>query len=175
MNKLNGKSTSSAQIDAFLKLIAGVNKHFSKVPTLTLASQSVTPAQLVATLQAGIDALRLVETKRGEWHDAVQQLTASRGSTKALLLALNQMLLAMFKDAQTLSDFGIVPRKRQTPNAATKAAAALKSKATRKARGTLGSRAKLQVHGSTDTTVSSDTAKVNGAVSTSSSSSLSKS
>jgi hypothetical protein len=172
MNTLNGKSNSSAQIVALQQLIAGINKHFPKSAKLTLGSQVVTPAQLVATLQGLIDALGVVSTTAGAWHTAVQQLNAARAAAKPLRVALHWMLLAMFTDAQTLSDFGIVPHQRRAPTVATKATAALKSIATRVARGTVGSRKKLQIHGEVSTIVPTPPASLNGAASTSATTTL---
>jgi hypothetical protein len=172
MNTLIGKSNSSAQISALLELIAGINKHFPKSAKLTLGSQVVTPAQLVATIQGLIDVLRVVVTTRADWHTAVQHKNAGAKSAKPLLLAFHQMLLAMFKDSNTLSDFGIEPHARHAPTVATKAEAVQKTIATRQTRGTVGSRQKLQVHGTVSTPVLAGPPSLNGAASTSATSTL---
>ena len=48
---LNDKSNSSKLVTGALSMIAGVNKHLSKVPSFTVAGKTYTPSEVVAIYQ----------------------------------------------------------------------------------------------------------------------------
>lgn len=147
-NKLSNKSNSTNQIAGAEAFIAGFKKHLSGLPSLNVAGQSMTPSQIVATLQARIDAFNAVTPAKGAFHAAVSNLKTTKASTKEFVSALVTMVKAMFStQPDVLSDFGLTPRKKAAPSAQTKALAAQKNKATRQARGTVGPKKKLAIHG----------------------------
>jgi len=140
------RKNSSAQIDDASKAIEAITKHLSKVKTVMLAGKTVATSDVAAALQARIDALRAAQSARGAWLAACSNEKAEQANSDVLLRNFFLTVKAMF-DTQpdVLADFGIVPRKRATPTAQTKAAAVVKSTATRAARLTVGPKAKAKI------------------------------
>jgi hypothetical protein len=119
-------TTNAAQ-----KLIAGVKKHFLKVPTLVFGGVAYTPTQVVDALQAVVDATVALSQAKAAWVDAIAKLRTAVTAAKPIADGVRQTARLQFGDQVALDDFGIAPHKKAKPKAATKAAAALKAKATR--------------------------------------------
>jgi hypothetical protein len=151
----DNRSTQLAQ-DA--KVILGIQKDLLNVPTLSLAGQAITPADLVKLVQSSIDAANAIAPARAKWTAAVQ---ASRASTKKLvpiLQGLRAYLVNTYGPTSTvLVDFGFSPTKTVVKTPEVKAEAAVKAKATRKARNTLGKNQKKDIKGTTVSPVAAPT------------------
>ena len=129
-------------------MIAGVQKHLSTTPTITLNGQPLTQAALISVLQDEITTADATLLAEGLFHKAVAAEKAAVAAGEPVFRALRAFLLNLFEgQTDVLADFGITVIVRQVPTAATKAAAALKAKATRAARGTGGKRQKAKIVG----------------------------
>lgn len=143
-------------VAAFTMLIAGIQKYFANVPSLTIASKTYTPAACVAILQALVAASQAAAPLKAQWLSAVEADRQAQANNKQFVLALKQSILAMFTTASTLADFGLSPRKATDPTPATKVIAVAKRAATRRARNTKGSNQKLEVVGQVPATLAID-------------------
>jgi hypothetical protein len=148
--------TRTVQIAADQALIVGVQKYLASYPSLSVDSQSLTPAAIVTFLQNRINANLAAQSAEANHTAAVAANKAMQAQTAAGRRALCQIVQGMFANSpDTLAVFGLKPRKASSETATTRAAAALKAKATRKARGTLGSKQKQAITGSTASSESS--------------------
>jgi hypothetical protein len=147
-----GKNTES---DFARQLIAGTRKHLSGLSSLMLASDTVTPAQIEASLQTLIDLRTAVNDARAVANAKLADEQAQRApllSRKAALVAF--VKAAFSKSPDVLADFGIKPRKTTTPlTIEQKAVAAARRTATRAARHTMGASQKKKVKGTVTTIV----------------------
>jgi hypothetical protein len=132
-----------ARITADQQLIAGVQQYLAQLGTLTVGSQKMAPADIVKAIQGRIDASNAAVKADAAHVAALQAETTELTGTAILVSSLRTLVMGMYSPSpDVLAAFGLVPRKRTEPSAATKAAAAAKSRATRKARGTLGKKQK---------------------------------
>jgi hypothetical protein len=144
MSKLNRTSLISRDSG----LIAGVKKHF-KGATLTIGGKPYTDVQIVAALQAEIDAVNAVTPAHAAWQLSVATAKAQSASLQELLKGLRQTVLAMFgSQPDTLADFSIAPPKKPAKLTANKLVLKVaKSKATRAARHTVGPAVRKTIKG----------------------------
>ena len=143
-----GNIAKPTRSDRNRTMIAGVQKHLSATPTVTLDGQSLTLAALIKVLQDEIDTAAATLVAEGAFHVAVAAEQAATTAGEPVFRALRAFVLNLFPgQTDILSDFGITVIARQVPPAATKAAATLKAKATRAARGTGGKRQKAKITG----------------------------
>jgi hypothetical protein len=128
--------------------IAGVKKHFASTPTLALDGSPTTPKDVIAALQAAIDAVDAAAAAEKVFHDVTAAQHAAIAKGNAVLKALKMLVHNQLGSAEgALGDFGFQAPKRKTPDEATKAAAVAKRAATRAARHTMGKRQKAKVKG----------------------------
>jgi hypothetical protein len=149
-------SATSAQLQA---LISGLQKQLPS-GSFTLVSTAYTTATLVTALQGSIDALTAVVAAHAGVKAALAALATEQAKTGPILSALKRTLQAMYANApDTLSLFGLQPRKVAAPRTGAQlAASAAKAKATRAARGTVGKKKKLAITGNvTGVTITPDT------------------
>jgi hypothetical protein len=141
-------TNATVEQNADTKLISGLQARLPATFTTTLSGQTFTLVQIVALLQARIDARNKVTSARGAYMLALAQLAALLAADKDPTVALKRLLLAMFAgQADALADLGISEPKVTTRTVADKQAATEKAKATRAARHTMGPKAKLAVTG----------------------------
>jgi hypothetical protein len=142
------------KVAAALQMIDGIEKHLTGT-SLVLSGKTYTSVELVAVLQARVDAAKVTQVTRAAWQNAVVSERAKALETKTIVSDLEQALRTMFGQAiDTLADFGIAPRKRAVTDPATKVEAATRAKATRAARHTMGSKQKQDVKGTVVSIVS---------------------
>jgi hypothetical protein len=140
----------SDQIAADQALLAGVQKFLVQYPSLTVGSQSMTPAAIVTALQNRINANLAVQTAEAARTAAVKANLVERSQSATFESGLRQMVQGMFSQSpDTLAVFGLKPRKSVTKTVETKAKAVAKTLATRAARHTMGSKQKLEITGAT--------------------------
>jgi len=148
-----GNIAKPTRSDRNRTMIAGVEKHLSASPTITLGGQLLTMAALIKFLQNEIDTAAATLVAEGAFHVAVTAEQAATTAGEPVFRALKAFVLNLFEgQTDVLADFGITVVARQVPTAATKAAAALKAKATRAARGTGGKRQKAKITGAAPAT-----------------------
>jgi hypothetical protein len=134
------------------KLIDGLTKHATFLPTVAIGSTSYKTADLIGTLQARIDARNAAISSRATWRAAVQAERDQRVKTQTQVAGLRRALQVAFAGSiDGLGDFGLSPGKTPvvTPDARVEAVA--KAKATRIARHTMGPKEKAKIKGTVDT------------------------
>jgi hypothetical protein len=141
------KPTKTTRVAKDRKRIAGVQKHLAGT-SLILAGKTFTALEVVQFLQERIDVEGPVATALAAWKNAVAAEQAKITGTHPYVLALDQLLRAMFgTNVETLADFGLAPRKRATPTTEATALQIARAKATRAARGTMGPKQKAKIKG----------------------------
>jgi hypothetical protein len=132
------------------KVILGIQKNLLSVPTLSLAGQAITPADLEKLVQSCIDSADAVAPAKAKWTAAVQASRALNKQVAPTLRGLRAYLVNTYGPTSTvLADFGFSPTKTVVKTTEVKAAAAEKAVATRKARNTLGKKQKKNIKGTT--------------------------
>jgi hypothetical protein len=127
-------------------MIAGVQKHYGPKDTVLVDGVPTPQPQVVATLQAAVDADDKTASSETAFHKAVSDGRAANAEGDAMFLSLKEYFLVIHKkDPQTLKDYGLSLVVKHKPSTLTKAAATEKQKATRKLRGTQGKRQKAPV------------------------------
>jgi hypothetical protein len=138
----------TAETVADQKLISGLTRHATAIPSIVLAGASVTTKDIVATLQSRIDMASAASSARATWLAAVQADRALRERTKTYVSGLRQALLVAFAgQVDTLADFGLTGPKPRVVTPEEKVAAAAKARATREARHTMGKKQKAGIKG----------------------------
>jgi hypothetical protein len=133
--------------------ISGLKKHVTKSTIIPIDGATYTPAALSAIFQAEIDTGAAVTPAKGAWQKAVADAKAAKAAAAAVRPGFEQWVQANYgKDAQTLADFGVPPKKPRVIKPATKVASAVKAAATREARGTKGKVQKKAITGATAAT-----------------------
>jgi hypothetical protein len=136
------------QVAADQALIDGTQKFLSQLTSLTVGSQTVTPADIVKVLQARIDAGRAVQTATAARTAAVKANRDERLKTSSFLTAFRQIVVGMFRQSpDTLAVFNLSAPKAGKRTVKVKSTAVAKSKATRTARNTMGSKQKKSIKG----------------------------
>jgi hypothetical protein len=144
----NIKTNKDKTINKNRQAIAGVQKHFASTPSVVLDGTPTTPKDVIATLQAAIDATDAAASAEKAFHDAVAVQHAAIAKGNALHKALKMLVTNQLGSAESIfGDFGFSTPKRRVPTEATKAAAVAKRGETRKARHTMGSRQKASIKG----------------------------
>lgn len=140
---------SKAQVVARAEaLIAGVNKHLSSVPAMTLVGQSLTPAQLVQRLQALVDLRTAVLAAQASAKARVSEETAQSPPLHVLMSACTAYVRASYLNMpDVLADFGLQTRTRVPLTVEAKTVAVAKRAATRAARHTMGSQQRKGIKG----------------------------
>src|SRR5258708_3529093 len=143
------RTQKSKDADLAKQLIAGIGKHFPNAPSVAFGSATLTPAELTKRLQTLVDLRTAVNdakaTTKAKLADEATQAPAVLG----LLTEFESFVKVTFsKSPDVLADFGLKPRKSNTPlTVEQKAAAVAKRKATREARHTMGKVQKQTVTG----------------------------
>ncbi len=133
---LSAKSKQST-LASDTQLVAGMQKDLGGTSSLMVAGQSVTPAQAITVVQGRIATANAVIAAKAVYTKAVAAHVAQLAQTKAFVLALRHLLLAMFlTQTDKLADLGITPKKPAPRTALSKVVAAAKNLATRLERGT---------------------------------------
>ena len=147
-----GKNTF---VGSALQLIAGTKKHFPTASSLTFGSATYTPAQVEASLQKLADLRTAVDDAKTATQAKIAAEQAEAAPLRSQMTAYVAFVKASFsRSPDVLADFGLKPRKANTPlTVEQKAAAAEKRAATRAARHTTGPAAKKKVKGTITTIV----------------------
>jgi hypothetical protein len=120
------------QLAADQKMVGGVTQHLMGLATIMVGGVAMKPADIVTRVTGRIVAAKAVEVAEANHAAAVTANNAVLGQTHQFMLDLEQAVEVQVGPAvDTLADFGLTPKKKGAPTAATKAAAAAKAKATR--------------------------------------------
>jgi hypothetical protein len=137
-----------AQDAADQKMAAGLTKNASLIGTLLIDGKPHPVADVVQVIAARIAASKAADAARATWQTSVKANRDQRASTRVFMTQVKQALLIMFASSiDTLSDFGLAPRKQRDTPPEVKVQAALKAKATRVARGTKSKKEKAKIKG----------------------------
>ena len=122
------------QVAADQKMVDGVTQHLMGLATIMVGGVAFKPADIVTRVTGRINAAKAVETAEAAHAAAVAANKVVLTETHQFMLDLEQAVEVQVGQAvDTLSDFGLTPKKKGAPTAATKAAAAAKARATRAA------------------------------------------
>jgi hypothetical protein len=148
INRNRNKRQSADQ-----KLIDGLTKHSQTVPPLLIGGRPLKTNDLIAILQERLAAAHAAEAMRAAWLTAVQADHDENEKTKATIAGLRRAIDVAFSgQIDTLSDFGLTPRKVRVMTPEQMSAATAKAKATRAARHTMGKRQKQSIKGAAPVT-----------------------
>ena len=126
MSKINKSRTRLETLSADEKLLAGVTQYLSTLPSLNVASQAMTPAQIVQMIQGRITTAKAVETATAVLAAAVKADRDGRTQTNGPV-AWKRIVVDMYSESpETLAIFGVSAPKVATKTVASKAAAAAK-------------------------------------------------
>jgi hypothetical protein len=137
-----------AQQTAEDQLSAGLTKHASTLPPITIAGKTISPADLIAMLQVLRTAASAADSTHAAWRAAVATNRTKRKQAATLLTGVNEWLhLAYGTSPDMLGDFGLTPRKKPVVSPEARLAGAAKARATRVARHTMGPKQKRNIKG----------------------------
>jgi hypothetical protein len=144
-------SSQKASLAALLAaLVAGINTELVGVDPFVLDGANLTRADLLARIQAVLDAIASVKAARTTLAQALADQKTAIAAGRKLRAAMKRTLQGRLgPSSPTLQKFGFAPARSAKTPVATKAQAKVKAKATRAARGTAGKKAKLAIHGAT--------------------------
>jgi len=129
-------------------LIAGVNKHLSAMTSVTVAGQSLTPAQIVQSLQTLVDLRTAFLAAQASAKAKVSAETTQSPPLRALMSAFTAYVKASYLNSpEVLADFGLQTKPRALLTTEAQAAANAKRASTRAARHTMGSQQRKAVKG----------------------------
>ncbi len=129
-------------------LIAGAKKHLTNVTQVTLAGQSLTPAQVVEKLQALVDLRTAVDAAKASTKAKLAAEATDAPALRTFMGAFATYVKAAHQNApDVLADFGITTKARAPQTVEQKTAAAAKRAATRAARHTMGKKQRAKVQG----------------------------
>jgi hypothetical protein len=138
----------TGRLAADQNMINGVQKVLGKTASLTVGSQTVTPADIVKVFQDRRNAANAATAAEAARTAAVKADRDTRKQTAPFVSSLRRIVQGMYSQSpDTLAEFGLKAVKAPKTKVATKATAQVKSTATRKARNTLGSKQKKSIKG----------------------------
>lgn len=133
------------------KILYGLGKHFSSVPTITLGGVSYPMTDLKRLIQGDLDTMTATAQAKAAYRAQVQVERNADAQVNPILRLLKAYVIAYFGETQdaaaALDDFGYSPRKTPKKSVETKAQAIQKTEATRQARHTQGRKQKAKVKG----------------------------
>ncbi len=157
-------TTHLAQTNSDQKMSAGIKKYLVNIPSLSVAGQDMTPAQLAQMFDERVASTQDVQAATAARTTAVKANRDNRAKTASTVSAITNIVRGMFSNSpSTLAEFGLTPRKVAQKSTTTKKVAALKAKATRAARHTMGKDQKANIKGAVP---ASDISVIDGSSST---------
>jgi hypothetical protein len=143
INVSTQKSSLSLQLTA---LVNGINTDLVGVDPIDLDGVSTKRADVLARIQALLDAITAVKSARTTLQAAVANQNTLLAGGRALRTAMKRLLQTKFgPTSPKMQDFGFTQTHKGKPDVPTKAAALTKAKATRTARGTAGKKQKALI------------------------------
>ncbi len=134
-------------------VIDATNQFFAKNAKLTVGSNQMLPAAIVAVFQARINSAKAVIAADAAAKGAVAADRNELAQSGKFVRTFRRFVQASFAETpETLAAFHLTAPRVAKVSVATKAQAKVKSEATRAARGTVGKKAKLKITGETPAT-----------------------
>jgi hypothetical protein len=132
-----------------MDLLSGLTQTQSSLPTMLLNGKMVSAANSIAIVQSRVDAGNAFLAAKGALVTASQANKQTIADTKAFVSALKTALVTAYQNSpETLTKYGLVPRKQSGPQTVeTKVVAVAKRANTRALRHTTGPVAKAKVKG----------------------------
>ncbi len=136
----------SAFLAAIAKVIAGVTQVFPPKTSINVGGAVLTPAQIVAKLQAIVAEHQAVLDARLALQNKLEAVRANQVTDHEFVMQLHAAIVGLLgrKNPQ-LQQFGYTPMKPRTTTATKNVAAAAKREKTRQMRNTMGKKQKLAV------------------------------
>src|SRR5258708_17918448 len=146
---MSKKTQTSKDAALARQFIAGIGKNFANAESMAFGSATLTPAELTKRLQTLVDLRTAVKGPKATPKAKLADETTQAPALLGLLTEFESFVKVTFsKSPDVLADFGLKPRKSNTPlTVEQKAAAVAKRKATREARHTMGKVQKQTVTG----------------------------
>ena len=134
---------------AHQKMVVGLKKHENALSLLTIDGTSFKTADVIAAVQALVDAAQAVVSSRATWQANILADKTERSKARTFMSGLRKALFVAFGNSvDVLADFGLTPHKSRVPRTPEeKTAAAAKAKATRAARHTMGKKQRQAIKG----------------------------
>jgi hypothetical protein len=152
------KATLAALLAALVK---GVSTELAGVDSIVLDGTTYARTDLLARIQAALDAFASVKTARTALAQAVASQDAAVAQAKPLRAGVKRFLQLKYgPTSPKLQEFGFTPTRVPVTSVKTKAEAKVKSAATRAARGTKGKKQKAQITGASTPQTVADGTKV---------------
>ncbi len=143
INVSTQRSPLQAQLSA---LVNGINTDLVGVDPIDLDGVSTKRADVLARIQALLDAITAVKSARTVLQTAVASQNTLLAGGRALRIAMKRFLQTKFgPTSPKLQDFGFTQTHQGKAKVATKAEGITKAKATRTARGTAGKKQKAAI------------------------------
>jgi hypothetical protein len=140
-------TTQKATIAALLAaLVNGIHTQLAGVDPIVVDGTSYARVDLLARIQAALDAIAGVKSVRTALSQAVANQKTAVAQAKAVRAGMKRYLQTNFGPANPkLQEFGFTPARTAKTKVTVKAEAKVKAAATRQARGTKGKRQRLAV------------------------------
>jgi hypothetical protein len=131
------------------QILAGIQKDLRDVPSLRLAGQTYTIAELTRFFEGRIEATMRVAALRAQWIAASAEYEALDVQASKMARSLRDYLVNEHgESASLLADFGFVPPRKAPPRTPEEnVSRAAKAAATRAARHTMGKKQKAAIKG----------------------------
>jgi hypothetical protein len=150
---MSAEQNRLGQVTGARAMVVGIQKHLATLPSFSVGSQMLAPADIVEIYQDRVAAAQAAEAAHATLATAVKVDRDKRAQTASVTRAFKRIVQGMFAESpDTLADFGLKPLKVGTRTVATKSGAIAKTKATRQARHTLGSKQKEMIKGTVSPT-----------------------
>jgi hypothetical protein len=143
INVTTQKVTIAALLTA---LVNGIHAELAGVDPVVVDGTQYARVDLLARIQAGLDAIAVVRTARTGLIQAVTSQKAAVAQAKTVRAGMKRYLQTKYgPTSPKLQEFGFTPARAAKPTVKTKAEAKVKAAATRQARGTKGKKQKLAI------------------------------
>src|ERR1700722_5514862 len=114
MGNSTGKST---EVAVATQLIAGTNSQFTKTQKLSFASDTFTPAQVLAQLTLLVTLRQAVDAARAALAAKLSAENAQLPALRAFMKVYKAFVLATFSNSpDVLAAFGLEPKTKKTPS-----------------------------------------------------------
>jgi hypothetical protein len=128
--------------------ITACKTHLPPKTEIPVAGAMVKPAAIIAVLQKSLDTSAAVADARAVLHAALAERDAADVDRVTVETAIRGWVLQRFgAGSKEAHDFGVQPKKVNTPSAETRARAVKLAEATRAARGTMSKKEKAKIKG----------------------------
>jgi hypothetical protein len=143
---MSSTQSKASIVNRVTAIMAGIQKQYASTASLSFNGQTMTPAAIIALIQAYLAAVLAEAPAKAQYANSVKTQKTALASMNAVIVPFTSYLHSVFGTNPTaLGDFGLTPRKRRAPTTKVAAEAVELRAETRKLRNTMGSRQRLDV------------------------------